>query len=70
MGLKWVNPELSEKRRRAGRLGGRATSSLYGREHYAAMGRAGGRPRSLDYAALTGQAGVPGRNKKEEVASQ
>jgi hypothetical protein len=51
----FISEELRQKRRRAGRLGGYATSSRYGREKMRDWGKLGGRPESLTLAELESQ---------------
>lgn len=40
-------PSIAEKKSRAGTIGGMQTLLRHGREHYAAAGRLGGRPRAI-----------------------
>lgn len=61
---RYITPELREKRRRAGRLGGCATSSRYPREQRVAWARMGGRPRLKTLAELEGQLCAPGLKNK------
>lgn len=63
---KLISPELSEKRRRAGRIGGIQTFLRHGREHYVKAGRRGGRPRLPTLAELEAQQNERGEKELTE----
>jgi len=64
--LRHINPELREKRRAAGRLGGRATLEKYGREELRRRAKLGGRPRSLTLAEMEAQLSSRETNKRRK----
>ena len=53
--MKLINPDLSEKRRQAGRHGGLAVLNKYGPEYFHHIGKLGGRPRCPTLADLQRQ---------------
>lgn len=65
----FITQELREKRRRAGRLGGYATSSRH-RDRMRDWGALGGRPRLPTLEELNNQSGSRNENKKRRRGLQ
>ena len=55
----YITEELRAKRRRAGRLGGNATSAKYGQEKMREWGRLGGRPETPTLEEIMSQSKRP-----------
>lgn len=58
---------MREKRSRAGRLGGMTTLARHGAEHFAELGKSGGRPRKDYEQILYQRLAAEAKNKTKEV---
>lgn len=70
--MKYVDPELSEKRRQAGRAGGYATLFRYGRDTMREWGKKGGRPTLPTLAEIERELAtrpVASKSKRREVVA-